>query len=123
MASAIQLWERLWQDTKYSARSLGRSWTFSLTAVLAIALGIAATSSIFSVVYAIFVDPFPYRGSDRLCGVTLMDRSGKPQNFAYTRSEFIELRQSSRSLEDAMAQSMDRVNLRADVPKAIVGVQ
>ena len=53
-------------DLRYTFRELRKRPTFALTAILSLALGIAATSAVFSVVYAVLIDPFPYPGSDRL---------------------------------------------------------
>jgi len=52
-------------DLRFTARELRKRPTFALTAILSLGLGIAATSAVFSVIYAVLIDPFPYPGSDR----------------------------------------------------------
>ena len=52
-------------DLRFAARELRKRPGFSLTAVLSLALGIGATSAVFSVIYAVLIDPFPYPGADR----------------------------------------------------------
>ncbi|HKF58048.1 MAG TPA: ABC transporter permease, partial [Blastocatellia bacterium] len=59
------MWETLTQDLVYGTRTLRKSTGFTVTAVLTLALGIGATTAIFSVVYAVF-EPMPYPKSDQL---------------------------------------------------------
>jgi predicted permease len=56
----------LWQDLRFGARMLARRPAFTAAVVLLIALGIAATSTIFSVVDAVLLKPLPFPQSDRL---------------------------------------------------------
>ena len=53
-------------DLKYAAREMRRRPGFTLTAVLSLALGVGATTAVFSVIYAVLINPFPYGGADRM---------------------------------------------------------
>jgi predicted permease len=68
--------QSLLSDLRYAARELRKRPGFTLTAVLSLALGIAATSAVFSVIYAVLIDPFPYPGADRIVELRLVDKSG-----------------------------------------------
>jgi len=69
--------QSLLADLRYAGRELRRRPGFALTAVLSLALGIGATSAVFSVIYAILIDPFPYPRADRIMEMRLVDKAGK----------------------------------------------
>ena len=86
--------QSLTSDLRYTIRELRKRPTFTLTAILSLALGIAATSAVFSVVYAVLIDPFPYPGSDRLMEPRLLDQSGNPRFAGMNGSQMNLLRQA-----------------------------
>ena len=63
--------ESIAQDVRFASRALARSGGVTATAVLTLAVGVAATAVIFSIVYALLVSPLPYRDIDRSVVVTL----------------------------------------------------
>jgi predicted permease len=58
--------ESLARDLRIAARSLRRSPGFAFVAILTLGLGVGATTSIFSVVHAVLLDPLPFREPERL---------------------------------------------------------
>jgi len=106
-------------DLRYAARELWKRPGFTLTAVLSLALGIGATSAVFSVIYAVLIDPFPYPGADRIVELRLVDKSGNDR-FAGLSGPQMALLQQTRSLEDVTA--MDWWNLTTtdgDLPEDV----
>jgi len=72
----------LWQDIKYGVRLTTRARAFSAAAILTIALGIGATTTMFSIVYGVVLRPLPYRDPDHLVNVwTTAPRRGLPRAF------------------------------------------
>jgi len=63
------------QDLRYALRQLRRSPKFTAVAVLALALGIASTADIFSVVDRVLLHALPYPDSDRILNVSTAQRS------------------------------------------------
>ena len=85
------------KDLKYAARSLVRYRTFTVIAVLTLALGIGANTAIFTVVNAVLLRQLPYPESGRLMMVGISTPSSKI--FNTTKNRFIFWRQHSRSFD------------------------
>jgi hypothetical protein len=83
----------LWRDVEFTVRLLRKSPGFALTAILSLALGIGATTAVFSVVYAVLVNPYPYRDSDRLVYIQLRDKAGNERGMGYSAAQVRQLRQ------------------------------
>jgi len=95
--------QSLISDLRYSARELRKRPSFTLTAVLSLALGIGATTAVFSVIYAVLIDPFPYVASDRIMEMVLVDKAGNDRYTGFNGPQFDQLRQA-RSIECVVAQ-------------------
>jgi hypothetical protein len=66
-AAWSRIWlERLVRDMKYGTRTLLRSPEFAIVSVLVMALGIGATTSLFTMVRAVLLRPLPFRDSGKL---------------------------------------------------------
>ena len=90
----------LLQDIRYSLRQLVKSSGFALTAIISLALGIGATTAVFSVVYAILMNPYPYAAADRMVHMRLLDSSHQERGFGLTGAQWQQIRKSP-VVEDA----------------------
>ena len=82
----------LGQDVRYALRNLRKSPGFVAVAVLTLALGIGASTAIFSVVDNILMEPFPYPDAQRFMGVQIHDteRNEPGGRGGYTDPEFLD---------------------------------
>src|SRR5437868_2479862 len=60
------LWETIFQELRYAARTLRKSPGFAATAILTLALGIGASTAVFTVVDSVLLKPLAFRDSGRL---------------------------------------------------------
>jgi len=64
------------QDLRFAFRDLRKKPGLALTAVLSLVLGIGATTSVFSVIYGLLANPYPYLGADRMVHLTVIPDNG-----------------------------------------------
>jgi len=92
--------ESTWQEIRYGIRMLLKAPAFSVTAIIALALGISATTAIFSVVNSVLLRSLPFERADRLVAVWTQ----KPPT-SMSKAELVELRNDNHSFDDVAAYS------------------
>jgi putative ABC transport system permease protein len=98
------------QNISFAIRTLFKSKGFTITAVLTLALGIGATTAIFSVVYAVF-EPMPYPKPDQLVMVWSRVRGGRN---SVASGDFLEWQRRSKSFQGIGAWAGASFNVATD---------
>src|SRR5260370_22526808 len=82
----------LGQDIRFALRNLRKSPAFAIIAAVTLALGIGASTAIFSVIENVLMEPFPYTDAQRLVSVQIHDaEQNEPVGRGgYTRPEFLD---------------------------------
>ena len=96
------------RNLQYALRQLGKSPVFTLTAVITLALGIGATTAIYTVVYATLLAPMPYPNPDQLVVVW-----SKIQGFhnSIAAQDFVDWKNQNTAFKDIVASSGGSFNL------------
>jgi putative ABC transport system permease protein len=110
--------ERIMRDLVFAMRTLRKTPGFTIAAVLALALGIGATTAMLSVVNGVLLRPLPYVDADRLTVILFNDRNPvSPQNF-------VDWKNQTRSFSDVAAAEYWTPNLIGiDQPEKINGLR
>ncbi|MCP3139429.1 ABC transporter permease [Pyxidicoccus xibeiensis] len=107
----------LLQDLTYALRQLRRAPGFTLTAVLTLALGIGATTAIFSAVHSVVLRPFPWASPERVMMVQETFR-GEPADMSV--GNYVDLKAVSTTFRHLAAQEFTNVSLQeGDTPERL----
>jgi putative ABC transport system permease protein len=111
--------DTLLQDIRYAARTLLRRPGFAAVAAVTLALGIGATTAIYSVVNAVLVQPLPWPGAGRLVTMTGM-RDGQQVGVVYL--DYLDWRARNRTFEELGVLRGQSINLTGvETPERLIG--
>src|SRR5881397_2227716 len=96
-------------DLKFAFRQLLKNPGFAAVAVLTLALGIMATTAMYSVIYAVVLDPFPYKDVDNLMSVKVWDPGQRGYRTYYSTDQFLEIAERSSIFEGVIASTISDV--------------
>jgi putative ABC transport system permease protein len=105
----MRLIEQGAQDLRFGARSLARAPGFALLAIVSLALGIMATTAMYSVVRAVVLDPFPYRDVDNLMSIRVADPGGRGGRTYYSTDQYLEFAGRTTIFEGVVASTISDV--------------
>jgi predicted permease len=102
-----EVWQRpflesLIADVRFGLRQFQKDPSVTLVAVLSLALGIGATTIVFSVIYAVLINPYPYKGADRMAHVHIFDKTAFMSDLVLSSAQFQEFKNNS-ALDGAIA--------------------
>jgi putative ABC transport system permease protein len=78
---AMRFVEQFLADIRFGVRNLAKTRSFTAIAIGSLALGIGGSTVMYSVIYAVILDPFPYKDPARLMSVSVQGQRGG--NFSY----------------------------------------
>lgn len=88
----LRMWiETVLQDLRFGVRELATHKGFTATAVLSLALGIMAATAMYSVIYGVVLEPFPYKDVDNLVSIAIRNPEQRGFRTSYSVDEYVEL--------------------------------
>jgi predicted permease len=123
-AVGLRLFDEIGGDLCFGLRSIGKNPIFSAVTVLSLALGIGATTAMFSLIYAVLLHPFPYANADRIMNPAIFNEDNPQERrwFAMTKPQF-ELFRQAKSLESLMGfRNMNMEISGAGLPEDVAAV-
>jgi predicted permease len=107
--------ETLFRDLRFGLRQLARHRSFSVAALLALTLGIGATSAMFAVVDAVLLRELPYEDPSRLVVLTgTSTEKGETVDWPISQMDFDDIRKESKTFEEMSVFGSLAFNLQGD---------
>ena len=104
----------MYNDFRFAFRMLRKNPGFAAVAVLTLALGVMATTAMYSVVHAVVLDPFPYRDVDRLMSVRVQEPTQRGGRVYYSTDQFLEIAERNSIFEGTIASTISDVVWTSD---------
>ena len=119
--------EKTWRDLRYGVRTLRRAPGFSLVAIAVMALGIGATTSLFTIVRSVLLKPLPFQDPDSLVMVydTFSQFPGEAYRYnAVAPADYYDWRNQTHGFQDIAAWRWEAGNMtgeHAELPEVVIG--
>jgi putative ABC transport system permease protein len=97
------------RDIRFGIRNLFKSPGFALMAIGSLALGIGATTAMYSVIYAVLIDPFPYKDVAHLVSPVLREPDRRGYRTYFTIDQYLEIAERSTIFNGLVISTIDDV--------------
>jgi predicted permease len=113
------MWNSSWldearQNLRFAARNLAAAPAFTSLAVMSLALGIMATTAMYSVIHAVVLDPFPYRDVHELMSVRVAEAGQPSGRTYYSIEQFLEIAERNTIFQGVIASTISDVVWTSD---------
>ena len=105
----LNLLEQSLADLRFGLRNLGKNRSFAAIAAGSLALGIGGSTAMYSVIYAVILDPFPYKDPARLMSVTVQGPRGGNGSY-YPIDQFLDIAERNTVAEGVVASTWSDVS-------------
>ncbi len=96
------------RDLRFGARNLLKARSFAAIASASLALGIGGSTAMYSVIYGVIIDPFPYRDPDRLMSVNVQGERGGNYS-SYSIDDFLDIAEHNTVFQGVIASTWSDV--------------
>ena len=122
-AQGSRFLENLARDLHYALRSVRKNSAFSLTAVVAMALGIGVSTAIYSLAHTVVFAPLPFPNANRLVQIrNVSSKTGQPETWM-SYADMSEWKARNHTFETIAGYRFAILNLPGDPPLALYGVK
>src|SRR5882724_730258 len=99
----------LLQDLRYGIRNLAKARSFTAIALSSLALGIGGSTAMYSVIYAVILNPFPYKDVDRLVSLGIVGPDNRDYGGYYPVDQFLDLAERNTTFQGVIASTISDV--------------
>jgi putative ABC transport system permease protein len=108
-------------DFRHGIHLLRKAPGFTAVAVITLALGIGATTAVYSVVYAVVLNPFPYKDIDTLMSVRVSEPGQNGGRLFYTPAQFLEIAERNTIFSSTIASTVSDILTSKGEPQRLRG--
>ncbi|HTS66519.1 MAG TPA: ABC transporter permease [Candidatus Acidoferrales bacterium] len=106
-------------DLRFALRMMRQNAALTSVAIVCLALGIGASSAMSSLIYALWVDPYPYRDSNRMLNFSFVNQEGRNGTMGYSLADYLELQRSATTLEEIAARDGMNAVVTSGLPESV----
>lgn len=111
----MELFDAIRRETRHAARTLLRTPSFSLIAILTLALGLGAATTIFTLLDRVVIRPLPYPNADRLIHIgTLWPKIKAGEEYSLSKGQYFYFKKNSNVLADLLMYDTDMLVVQGD---------